>query len=190
MSKKQFATADADTIQRALAVWLESLESLAAELGTVKRINAANAVLETMLFLRDIKAKRDLWDWESPLGHAYDILLEKHPVLLAFEAWTALEQEKHPRAVEQKMVGAAAIDNYLLCGFSLKSALEKVVGRDPKAVQELKDFRENLMRGTRKGADFYLRLKKRWAHLPPESRARGYTGLYIAMNRIAKRKKP
>jgi hypothetical protein len=84
-----------------------------------------------------------------------------------------INKKKLPKAIEDKILGSAAVECQLLCKVSLDQALKIVVGRDARARKRLKDFRYNMKaKDSPKGArEEFFSLMQAMAGCPPESAA-------------------
>jgi hypothetical protein len=143
---------------RKVTVFYSALEKLAAkyEAEDNKGRAALAAIGLTVRFLQQLNVDRSL--------------------LAAFvEAQLTIERDIGGRTaakqrVERNVVDSVAVELQRRCGVKLEDAIRNIVGNDPKAAQELRDFRKNVRAGRNVAAQTYFdNSMKSFRDIPPQA---------------------
>lgn len=146
------------------------LEATAADFEKDKTKSAHGAIAATVTFLIALRQPRHLL---APLIEAAEIIQREMDVKGIVS-----------KDVAEKVIRSIAVSLQVEGGTSLKDALKNVVGNDPKAARELKDFRKNMLsKDTPKGAKkyFFATMKSDFRDLPPEKAVKKALGACRAL---------
>jgi hypothetical protein len=144
-------------VRNAIKAFVAKLRTAADNLDTDKSASATAAVSATMDFLRAIHAPIRL---SAPLAEALNIIGIDYPKAM-------------PKERQGMVMNSIAVELQRRCGVKLEDALKKVAGRDPQAVNRLKNFKYNMLeKDSPRGAqELYFSLLQGFKGMSPKSAA-------------------